>query len=219
MRNQAITRILSQATSWLLSLLWVTSGACGKLGGKSKSSQDNQDPTSVTEDTGRGNPYQASQPHFQLKGAFLLSQSVGSSFGQGRDFITPSQRQGVENPLRAFQKISCFEWYSTNFGSETGLRFGEIYADSPSSSYFMALAICSQAVASSCLEDSQIAGSMCYCKTKESALAMLRRAVPFFDFSQGSGQVYVELVTQSCQKDPRRAIAAIMNSIAFVLRR
>jgi hypothetical protein len=152
----------------------------------------------------------------QLKNALLLSQTVESAFGSGKDLI--------ENPAQAGRnsdaKSSCFEVYKHTLGSEQNLRFGEIFADSPSTQYFMSLSICASKVASACKTDISQTGinSKCDCSTREKTKALLQRAIPQTNFSDSAQAELVEKVFTGCKTDYKGTISAIISSLAFAQR-
>jgi hypothetical protein len=204
----------------ILGSVLILSGAlsCGTVtdtivsgGSSKKNNTSGAQPDSAAGGENKGSP----NKDIQLKGAFLLAQSIGATFGQGKDLVE-KPRQNRNDPV---SRESCFSQYGSNFGSEDGLRFGELYADSPSSSYFMALSICAVKVSAACLAESTDPNSSCFCGTRESAIAMMRRAMPYLDISKPELQPVVDEFEKSCKANYPKAVAALINNLGFVSRR
>ena len=174
---------------------------------------DRRDP-----DLGAEAPPQAGKPAsgdgIKLKGANLLAQSLFQTLGPNKD-LKPGGEGGKDTHL--------FDNYSQNFGNTDGLRFGEIYPDSPSAGYFLALAIIADNAARICqteLGNATPSGprSLCRCNTAEDARAMLDRAVPSAGFSQGANQDLVKKFQERCQADYIGAVSSLVSSLAFAVR-
>lgn len=150
----------------------------------------------------------------QLKGVSLLAQSLHSTLGPSKDVSDDSSG----DPAR---KQSLFDVYASNFGSTQGLRFGEVFADSPSANYFLALSIVADNAARRCrielLESKP--DSPCACDTPEKAKAMLRRAAPSVDFTSSAQSAIVEKFAQRCKDDYVGAVSSLVSSLAFALNR
>jgi hypothetical protein len=153
----------------------------------------------------------------QLKNASLLSQSVEATFGAGRDLV-PDPSQGRNGNPDA--KTSCFEVHKHTLGSESNLRFGEIFADSPSTQYFMSLSICASKIATACKADVDASGasSRCDCSTPDKAKALLQRAISQVNFSDAAQAAVVAKVSEGCKTDYKGTISSIVSSLAFAQR-
>lgn len=174
---------------------------------------DRRDP-----DLGAEQPAQGGKPTggdgIKLKGANLLAQSLFQTLGPNKD-LKPGGEGGKDTHL--------FDNYTQNFGNTDGLRFGEIYPDSPSAGYFLALAIIADNAARICqteLGNASPSGpkSLCRCSTADDARAMLDRAVPSAGFNQGSNQELVKKFQERCQADYIGAVSSLVSSLAFAVR-
>lgn len=152
-------------------------------------------------------PITTSTDGLRLKGVGLLAQSLYQTLGAKKNI---SANNGNED---------LFATYSQNFGNSDGLRFGEVYADSPSTSYMLALAILAGNAAVRCEEEiTQGTGTQCQCNTTQSGSSMLRRAFPKIDFNDQSRAGLVEHFVDTCKKDYRSAISSLISSIGFAAR-
>lgn len=142
----------------------------------------------------------------QLKSADLLRQSIYQTLGRGKT-LKVSER-GLTSDIT--------DEFSGNFGGTSGLRFGEIYADSPSTSYLLALAVVADHAANRCVEDKSEV--LCQCDTEESAQKMLNRALPFFDTSLPESQAIVKTFRDACLADQTAALTSLLGSLAFAAR-
>jgi hypothetical protein len=182
--------------------------SCGSLLGSKKSSSSSSSAAPSTD---------SATAELQLKNASLLQQSVELSFGSGKDLM-----EDPSAPRNATEtKVSCFKVYEPNLGSEAGLRYGEIFADSPSTQYFMSLSICASKIAKSCQEEirDKKPNSKCDCSTPDKAKRMLQISMPQIDFSLPENAVALSKVTDGCKTDYTGTIASIVSSLAFAQRR
>jgi len=146
----------------------------------------------------------------RLKGAGLLAQSLYRTIGPGKDKAVGDGSTPEENLLATYRQ---------NFGDTEGLRFGEVYADSPSTSYLLALATVGANAASRCQEELAQAGdSLCRCDTMDAARALLGRAFPALDLNAPSAVQLTQKFQQACASDNRGAIASLISSIGFASR-
>jgi hypothetical protein len=157
-----------------------------------------------------------SSDSIQLKGVSLLGQSLYATLGPEKDSI----ESGSGN--QASKTTSLFEVYASNFGSTEGLRFGEIFADSPSANYFLGLTIVADNAARKCQVEvlTKKAGSLCDCGSSvEKAREMLSRAVPHIDFHNPTRAELVDEFHKQCQSDYTGAVASLISSLGFAVRK
>lgn len=185
-------------TTLLLGLL-VLATACGRE--KTRDEDDDNQADAVAQPDGP----------LQLKGTGLLAQSLYNTLGPGKDLSDRTDEEG--------RRISMFDLYGSNFGMTDGLRFGEIYPDSPSTAYLLSLAIVAQNAARLCSEElynRQL--TLCKCDTQEDAFAMLTRAFPYVDFTAEPNAPLVTEFQDKCSKSYVKAISTMLASLAFALK-
>ena len=153
---------------------------------------------------------------FQLRGASLLAQQSESSFGPKMDLVESSER--AQNG--AMPKVSIFAKYQNNFGTEAGLKIQDKFADAPTESYFLALAIAGDAIARNCEIDvtTKAAASKCYCATDAAAKEMLQRSLVRADFNAPEKAEFITKFSQGCKSSYRATLGGLINSLAFVQR-
>jgi hypothetical protein len=150
------------------------------------------------------------QKFIQLKSGSMLAQSIFRTLGRGKTLR--NQDLG---------KVDLMDEYKQNLGGTSNLRIGEIYADSPSASYMLALSIVANNAAKVCTEDtanySQDA-SLCDCSDPATAEAMLKRALPYLSFEDEKVKTVSSAFALECAKDSYGAIASLISSLAFAAR-
>lgn len=148
----------------------------------------------------------------RLKGVALLYQSLYRTLGPNKEKLPP------KNGARTSENI--FDTYAGNFGNTDGLRFGEIYPDSPSASYFLALSIMADNAAKVCQEEllGSPSTSPCKCDTMDSAKALLARALPSTNLSDERGTHLTKQFHERCKADYPAAISALLSSLAFAVK-
>lgn len=148
----------------------------------------------------------------QLKGVNLLGQSLFATLGPRKDLSGLTDTEG--------EPLSLLEIYAGVFGHTKGLRFGKVFADGPSTAYFLALAILADNAAAKCQEEQWIGGASyagpCRCDTHDTAQAMLQRAIPFIDF-EGQQDLVTEFAL-GCHGDYRATVASLVASISFAVK-
>jgi hypothetical protein len=159
----------------------------------------------------------------QLKSASLLATHTENVFGPGMDLAAAPVAMGGNNRNNNNAPKSVFVVYQNNFGSESGLRVGDKFADGPTESYFMGLAIAGETVARNCQNDvlNKAEESKCYCATEEKAEELLGRAFSHWDFSTGERKAFVKKIAEGCaeRKTYKATINGMVMSLAFALRR
>ncbi len=149
--------------------------------------------------------------NIQLKGTSLLAQSLYMTLGPSKDMSGEVDDEGKE--------LSIFDVYGENFGQTDGLRFGEIFADSPSTSYLMALAILGHNAAQRCMEEIAYGElTLCQCDTTADAQEMIMRALPFVDAADAGMEEMASEFAKQCRTDYVGAISTLIASLAFAAR-
>jgi hypothetical protein len=138
----------------------------------------------------------------KLKGTTLLAQALYSTLGSGKNINDNNE--------------DLFDLYSQNLGKTEGLRFGEIYPDSPSASYLLALTIIADNAARRCQDEIATGkGNLCHCETGDQAKAMMARAFPFAGFDKGEHADVTARFAELCAKNYVAAVSAIISSVGF----
>jgi hypothetical protein len=158
----------------------------------------------------------AKEATFQLRGASLLAQQSESSFGPKMDLVDSATKAQNGSTV----KESIFTKYQNNFGTEAGLKIQDKFADAPTESYFLALAIAGDAIARNCEIDvtTKAAASKCFCATDAAAKEMLQRSLVRADFNAPEKAEFITKFSQGCKASYRATIGGLINSLAFVQR-
>ena len=183
----------------IVPLLLLAFVSCGKNDRSQNNGSGSQNSQNATQET-------------QLKGVTLLSASLFKTLGSDKDKGNTRDRDG--------KSVSLFDTYVSNFGSTDGLRFGEIFADSPSANYFLALTILGDNAARKCQVEvlTNAPNTLCKCASKDEAKAMLSRAMPSKDFTKPELQPILEEFQQRCAQDYIGAVSSLIASLAFAAR-
>ncbi len=147
----------------------------------------------------------------KLKSTDILAQSIFAALGPGKT-LKKSDGAGTRDLMADF---------SRNFGGTTSLRLGEVYADSPSVAYILALGIVGTNAGAVCkdqLAKKDPEGDKCRCDDAPSANAMISRALPFLDMDTDDSRGLVDELTAQCLKDPAAAVSSLISSLAFAAR-
>ena len=147
----------------------------------------------------------------KLKSSDMLAQSIYAALGPGKTFKREESGE-VRDLMFDFRR---------NFGGTSSLRLGEVYADSPSVAYVLALGIVGMNAGTICQElltKSDPESANCRCGDEPSAKAMITRALPFLDMKSDEAKAVVSDLAAQCAKDPAGAIGALVSSLAFAAR-
>ena len=198
----------------ILALIFYVS-ACEKNDDKDKRTQKDPEKAgaqpegteTATPESPSGNTLNPSAS-IQLKSSDMIAQSIYATLGRGKTLRNDGQTT-----------TDVTEEFKKNFGGTSGLRLGEIYADSPSTSYLLALTIVAELAARRCMEDINAGnGELCQCSTKEDADAMLKRALPHLNFTDAALSSISDQFSSTCAQDPEGAITSLIGSLAFATR-
>ena len=145
----------------------------------------------------------------RLKGVGLLSRTYNDVLGAKSDVSVINSEERL------------FETYRGNFGGNEGLGYGDIYADNLNqtqtmTAYFLGLNYVAYNAALQC--ENKGRQGLCACENKESALEMLKRAIPSLTACEQQGQSLAEEFSALCQDNYIDAVTSLMSSVAVAKR-